>query len=236
MRPMALTHAAQAVDGSTISPPELQCLLDGPDAATREAAWTSLVQSHNRLILHAARSVVADYDAAMDAYAYVLECLREDDFHRLRTFAADGRSAFGTWLVVVARRLCIDRHRHRYGRVPRGAHDVVSAERERAARRRLLDLTASPIEAIELADEDAAAADSQLCTVELYHALDVALTGLTPEDRVLLKLRFEDSLSAQQIAAALGWPTPFHVYRRLNALYAELRRLLAARGVTSSAP
>lgn len=227
---------ARAADGSAILPPELQRLLDGSHAAAREAAWASLIESYNKLLLHAVRSVVPDYDATMDDYAHVLECLREDDFHRLRTFAADGRSSFGTWLVVVARRLCIDRHRQRYGRLPRGAHDVASAERQRAARRRLLDLTASPIEAIDLADEEAAAPDSRLCAEELNQALDAALAELTPADRVLLKLRFEDSLSAQQIATALAWPTPFHVYRRLNALYADLRRRLVSRGVTSSAP
>ena len=172
----------------------------------------------------------------MDAYAHVLESLREDDFRRLRTYAADGRSSFGTWLVVVANRLCIDRHRSRYGRLPRGNHDVAGAEQERAARRRLLDLTASPIEAMDLADEAGGTPDSGLRMAELQEALDAALGELTPADRVLLKLRFEDSLSAQEIATALRWPTPFHVYRRLNALYADLRRRLRVRGVTSSSP
>lgn len=230
------TGRALALEASAILPPDLQRLLDGPDGAACEAAWAALVQSYSRLLYHAACSVVPEYDAAMDAYASVLESLREDDFRRLRTFAADGRSSFGTWLVVVARRLCIDRHRHRYGRPPRGAHDVTAAEQQRAARRRLLDLTALPIDAIDLADEETDTPDSRLCATELNHALDAALAELTPADRVLLKLRFEDSLSAQEIATALAWPTPFHVYRRLNALYEELRRRLAARGVTSSAP
>src|SRR4051794_9039666 len=160
--PRVLEQSARATDGSAILPLDLQRLLDGPHAAAREAAWAALVQSHSRLLLHTACSVVADYDAAMDAYAYVLETLREDDFRRLRTFAADGRSSFGTWLVVVVRRLCIDRHRRRYGRLPRGTHDVATAEHQRAARRRLLDLTASPIDALELTDDSAAAPDAEL--------------------------------------------------------------------------
>jgi hypothetical protein len=34
----------------------------------------------------------------------------------------------------------------------------------------------------------------------------------------------------------LGLPTPFHVYRRLNALLADLKRSLGRRGVESALP
>jgi RNA polymerase sigma factor (sigma-70 family) len=215
---------------------ELQALLDGTDAATVDAAWAALVRSHNGLLLHAVRSVFQEHDDAMDAYTLVLERLREDNFRRLRTYVADGRSAFSTWLVVVARRLCLDHHRRRYGRTPRGEHDVAAAEQQRAARRRLFDLTTAPLEAASIVDETSGSPDHELRAAELRQALDVALSDLTPADRVLLKMRFEDELSAQEIATALGWPTPFHVYRHLNALYADLRRRLVARGVMSSAP
>ena len=225
-----------ATDNPRVLPLELQALLDGTDAASRDAAWAALVRSHNGLLLHAVRSVFPQHDAAMDAYTLVLERLRENDFRRLRTYVADGRSAFSTWLVVVARRLCLDHHRQRYGRTPRGEHDVAAAEQQRAARRRLLDLTASPLDAADIVDDASGLADRELRSAELRHALDVALADLTPADRVLLRMRFEDELSAQEIATALGWPTPFHVYRHLNALYADLRCRLVARGVMSSAP
>jgi DNA-directed RNA polymerase specialized sigma24 family protein len=67
-------------------------------------------------------------------------------------------------------------------------------------------------------------------------ALDAALATLSPSDQVLLRLRFDDGLSAQQIARTLHYPTPFHVYRRINALLARLRELLRARGIESSVP
>ena len=44
----------------------------------------------------------------MDHYAFMLDRLQEDGFHRLRAFAGDGRGQFTTWLVVVARRLCVE--------------------------------------------------------------------------------------------------------------------------------
>src|SRR5204862_509166 len=81
-----------------------------------------------------ARSLTTDHDAAMDGYAHVLERLREHDCRRLRGYAPDGRTKFTTWLVVVARRLCLDFHRHRYGRSDDPAPDAAAA---RAARRRL---------------------------------------------------------------------------------------------------
>src|SRR6266850_3361808 len=117
--------------------PELIRLLTAPDPPTRDAAWDAFVATHSRLLIHTARSLNRDHDAAMDGYAYVLEALREGDYRRLRAYTADGRSKFSTWLVVVARRLCLDFHRQRYGR----ARDTgTEAKEARAARRRLVDL------------------------------------------------------------------------------------------------
>jgi DNA-directed RNA polymerase specialized sigma24 family protein len=64
----------------------------------------------------------------MDGYAYVLEALRSDDYRRLRAYAADGRSKFSTWLVVVARRLCLDLHLRR----PRPSEVLSGRRRNRA--------------------------------------------------------------------------------------------------------
>jgi hypothetical protein len=49
-------------------------------------------------------------------------------------------------------------------------------------------------------------------------------------------MRFEDQRSAAEIARAMGFPTPFHVYRRLNKLLGELRATLEARGIDGPAP
>ena len=217
-------------------PPEVQDLLHCTDAVARETAWTRLVRSYTPLLLHAVRSVTPNQDATMDAYAYVLDRLREDEFRRLKAYTIEGRSAFSTWLVVVTRRLCIDRHRALYGRPPRGEHDVAAAQAERLARRRLFDLTALPLEAADLIEVSSDSPERAVRVAELHSALDAAIAELSAADRVLLRLRFDDDLSAQAIASALGLPTPFHVYRQLNAIYANLRRRLAVRGVVSSAP
>jgi RNA polymerase sigma factor (sigma-70 family) len=210
-------------------PIELSRLLAPSDTNAQDEAWAAFVAEHSRLLLSAARSVTPDHDAAMDGYAYILERLREDGCRRLRTFVPDGRSRFTTWLVVVARRLCLDQRRHRYGRA-RG-DDPAEAM---AARRRLLDLVAEkdPDEIVSIGVDP----EQALQVNQLHDALEAALARLAPADRVLLKLRFEDELPAREIAAVLRLPTVFHVYRRLNALLAELRVALGKRGVEDADP
>jgi RNA polymerase sigma factor (sigma-70 family) len=167
----------------------------------------------------------------MDAYAFVLEQLRVDDFRRLREFAADPRSKLSTWLVVVARRLCLDLYRRRYGR-SRGP----SSNAGRTVRRRLRDLVTEELDFYDLPTVHAGAAELAVREAELYSMLDDALTSLQPQDRLLLRLRFDDDLSAQEIARLLDFPSPFHVYRRLNATLAHLRRVLQGRGVENPVP
>jgi RNA polymerase sigma factor (sigma-70 family) len=163
----------------------------------------------------------------MDGYAYVLEALRADDYRRLRAYTADGRGKFSTWLVVVARRLCLDFHRKRYGR----ERDVGSDSRElRAARKRLVDLVGDEIDPANLSPSGTDPA-IELQARDRASAIETTLGALSARDRLLLTLRFEDDLSAREIAQVMGFATPFHVYRRLNALLAELRLALRRRGV-----
>ena len=69
--------------------------------------------------------------------------------------------------------------------------------------------------------------------MRLQLALLAEIEGLDAADRLLIKLRFEDGLSAKDIASLTRSATPFHVYRRLNRILATLKRGLVARGVES---
>lgn len=216
-------------------PSPIDQLVSAQTDTTREAAWDALVAEQTRLLMHVARSVAAQHDGAMDAYTFVLERLREDEFRRLRGYADDGRSRFSTWLAVVARRLCLDYYRQRYGR-PRGDLNGSATAARQAARRRLMDFVAHDIAAVDLAAIDTDAPDVALRLRERNDALDAAFQALSAEDQVLLRLRFHDGLTGQEIASTLGLPTPFHVFRRLNATYDQLRRALQSRGVEDSVP
>ena len=205
------------------------CAHDGSDAV--DAAWRAFVADQTRLLLHVARSVSANHDDAMDAYAFVLEQLQADDFRRLREFAGDPRCKLSTWLVVVARRLCLDLYRHRYGRNRGG-----DSHAQRNVRRQLQDLVAEGLELHDRHPAPGACAEFALRESELHQVLDHVVTALEPRDQLLLRLRFDDGLAAQEIARLLDFPSPFHVYRRVNALLGQLRRALEERGVESPVP
>jgi RNA polymerase sigma factor (sigma-70 family) len=216
------------------TPPELTRLLDADDPKSRDGSWQAFLGAHSRILLHTARKFGGDYDSAMDRYAYVLEELQRDDYKRLRSYVADRRSKFSTWLVVVARRLCLDYERHRYGR-PRGTTSA-AADAERVARRRLVDLVAERVDPSALASSSSANPETELRAVELDEALGFALSQLESRDRLLLALRYEGRLPAREIALLMEFPSAFHVYRRLKAVQRALRDALRARGVDDAEP
>ena len=209
----------------------LTVAIEAGDARQVDAAWRGFVADHTRLLLHVSRSVFKTHDEAMDAYAFILEQLSANDYRRLREFASDPRSRLSTWLVVVSRRLCLDFYRRRYGR----DHGGTSRD-QRTIRRRLQDLVGEDVEVHELPATRMVGADLLMRQTELRNALDCALEEVGVSDRLLLRLRFDDELSGQEIARLLGFPSAFHVYRRVNALLARLRRSLEGRGIESALP
>ena len=221
--------------GGTL-PAELSRVLRATDGPERADAWQAFVAIHSRLLLHVARSVTSDHDEAMDAYTFQLEQLSGEDFQRLRTYELRERTKFSTWLVVVARRLCIDHHRQRYGRVQRATGSETATDSDRAVRRRLIDLAVEEIDIDTLNDTTGETPETNLRVEDLRLALDAALAGLEPRERLLLTLRFEDGLSAAEIARVMLFPTPFHVYRRLSQVLEGIRCKLTSGGIDGAAP
>jgi RNA polymerase sigma factor (sigma-70 family) len=202
---------------------ELQILsATNPDAA--EAAWERLLERHSRLLLKVAHAAGGGYDDALDRYSYMIERLREDQFRRLRHYTPDANCRFSTWLVVVAQRLVADHQRIRYGRF-RSPTGVAAAETRRA----LADW-----QVLGHLEERVAAPDDlsdDLDREERTDAVRATVMSLAPEDRLLLRLRHDDELPVREIIRLLGFPTVFHVYRRLDALYRTLRRALLDQGI-----
>ena len=216
------------------SPPEaLGSLLSATSAADKERTWAAFVQEHSDLVLRVARRMGGDHDAAMDRYAFVLEALRGDDYQRLRAYFDDGQRKFTTWLTVVVRRLCLDHHRHRYGR-PQGER-AASAERH-AERRNLVDLIGNELALSTLAAPEGDDPDLELRRKDVRAALEAALAELATSDRLVLRLRFEDGLSVPEIARATSAGSPFRLYRRIDAVLAGLREALRSGGIDSAVP
>jgi len=201
-------------------PSQVRSLLESAEGPTQEQAWTGFLDSYSRLILYVARNAPGDYDAIMDRYAYVVERLRDQNFRRLRTYAADGRSKFTTWLMVVVRRLCLDQNRLKHGRVPGPGTN------KPALPHRLIDLVFLDPDAIDQLEDQRPAIDKEFDRRQMLEQLEAAVRTLDPSDQVLLALRYQDDRSARDIASFLMLPTPFHVYRRLTRVLAILRQAL----------
>jgi RNA polymerase sigma factor (sigma-70 family) len=214
------------------SPPPLEKLLSAV-GRTGDESWAEFAREYSTLLLHVARSSSSSRDDAMDAYAYLLERLSENDYRRLRAYTANPNTKFTTWLVIVARRICIDHNRLKYGRL----REVESVrERERlVSRRRLEDLADRWEGGGDVADENTIQPDRAVEAAELSAQLASAVSALASGDQLLIRLRFEDGLSAAEIADLLRFPSQFHVYRRINALLDTLRASLRARGIESAA-
>jgi RNA polymerase sigma factor (sigma-70 family) len=191
-----------------------------------------LITRHTRLLISIARSFGGDNDLAMERYEYVLGKLRENDFRRLRAFDSNAGATFSTWLTVAARRMCLDLHRAKFGR-QRAEHTNDRSAIIRATRRALGESFTSDIDAETLAN-DSVQPDVGMIREHRDQCLRDAISRLTPRERLLLTLRFEDDLTASRIAAVLGLPSPFHVYRRLNTILSSLRTRLVSKGIEDS--
>ena len=219
----------------TTYPPHLTRLLEASGPSEEEQAWDSFVRQHSRLLLGACRDSGRTYDQMMDRYAYVLEQLRAGDYRRLRVFSSDGRTRFSTWLVVVARRLCIDYHRKRYGR-SRGSDAKPQFIDSLLMRRRLADLIVADVDHTKLPDHSAPDPESALAASEIGDALGRAVAKLSAQDRLLLAFRFEHVATSRDVSDVMGFPSRFHAYRKLKKTLTTLRRSLEEEGYGEGEP
>jgi RNA polymerase sigma factor (sigma-70 family) len=169
----------------------------------------------------------------MDRYAFVLEQLRADDHRKLRAYDRPGAGDFTLWLIVVARRLCLDHHRIRYGRTRSEPGTSEQAGEARRARRRLVDLVGAELDPTSIASRDEGP-DEALVQAERLGSLEQALGALEPPDRLLVRLRFAEEMSAREIGELMRFPTVFHVYRRLDFVLRTLREALVRSGFDRS--
>jgi RNA polymerase sigma factor (sigma-70 family) len=233
-------HLVDAKDGGgdVAFPREIARLLDSSADAPQDLVWDSFLNSFGDLLLKTAAyshrrhfSASDSNDATMDAYAFILEKLRQDDLRRLRGFSGGDEAAFSRWLAVVARRLCTDFWRRRYGRVR-----PTTPRLDRDTRRRLVDEVWDPREPSEFPAGKMSDPEWNLRNEERRDALDSAVKGLEPRDQLLLAFRFEEGLSARQISDLMNFRTPFHVYRRLTRVLAVLRERLEGMGIEDPDP
>jgi RNA polymerase sigma factor (sigma-70 family) len=207
-------------------PPEVARLLSAARGADAEAAWAAFLSAYSGLLLRVSSIFAPGYDGVLDRYAYMLDELRRSDCSRLRAFVADGRGRFSTWLTVVARRLCLDHYRRKHGRIRDTTKSTARTSSSRAARRGLSDLGGACDDLSRIPDPSPHDPADDVDERDRRAALRRALDELAPADQLLLRLRFEEGLTAREIAALLGLPSQFHVYRRLETVCGTVRTRL----------
>jgi RNA polymerase sigma factor (sigma-70 family) len=79
-------------------------------------AWARFLELYSPILFDVVRRFERDGEAVSDCYLYICEQLSANGFRRLRRFRPDGPARFSTWLCAVARNLCLDWHRHEFGR------------------------------------------------------------------------------------------------------------------------
>lgn len=220
---ISLRYPAPPEESRDQLPAEVARMLAAAPGSDAEDAWSAFVACYSGLLLRVATLFAPGYDGALDRYAYMLDELRRGECRRLRTFAADGRGRFSTWLAVVARRLCLDHYRHEHGRFRSGAAPSAAGALARVSRRGLWHLDGELQELVDLPAPGTPDLADEVDERDRRAALQRTVAGLPAADQLLLKLRFQEDLTAREIATVLGFPSHFHVYRRLEAVYRLVR-------------
>lgn len=162
-----------------------------------QAAWEEIVRRYRRKVFNIAYKFVGRHDLAEDLTQDIFLKL----YKSLDTF--DRRANFQTWLISVARNLCIDHYR--------------SARKEREAINREID----PADLTPISTD--AAVDSRLEQRDRVRLLRQALDRLPPTLRTAVMLRDIQELSYQEIADRLRLPEGT-VKSRINRGRTELAR------------
>jgi RNA polymerase sigma factor (sigma-70 family) len=117
MRKSADAIAARALFDNRISSAGVTLLLTQLRSADTQTAWKEFLLQYSSVLYQSVLTFTHDEDDASDCFVHICEQLVRNRFRRLLQFKIDGAATFSTWLRVVARNLCYDWHRKKYGRL-----------------------------------------------------------------------------------------------------------------------
>jgi RNA polymerase sigma factor (sigma-70 family) len=162
---------------------------------------------------------------AEDFASNVKLALLSNDYAIVAKF--EGRSSFATYITIVIRRLLIAERRLTEGRWSPAA--------ERVPRPRLVPFDDElEVAGDASADERVRLLDSKRRSAEASRVVRQAMDAMTVEDRVILRLRYVEGKSIADISRALD-VAQRPLYRRIEALLADLRRALRRAGIREDA-
>jgi RNA polymerase sigma factor (sigma-70 family) len=75
--------------------------------------------------------------------------------------------------------------------------------------------------------------ESEAAKQEFLDALHEAMAGISPRERLLLRLRFEQDLSLEEIANLMQLGTPLKAQRSIQKALSKVRQVLLVKGISS---
>ncbi len=108
---------AGTLGGKRISSSAVALLLERLRSPRAQAEWEQFLLQYSSVLYQSVFTFTRDEDEASDCFVHICEQLVRNRFRRLLQFKIDGAASFTTWLRVVARNLCYDWHRKKYGRL-----------------------------------------------------------------------------------------------------------------------
>lgn len=154
-----------------------------------------------------------------ECYVYVLDKLMENNYAMINAF--QGRSTFKTYLFSIVTRLTIDFHRHRYGKTSKKSNPEQPAPKKNRLK------IVSIIDQENLSDEEHLGEtvinrEDEEVKKRLEGIVKSHLSELSPEDRLLLKMKYEDNFKVSEIAEILKQDQK-KTYRKINTLLSSFK-------------
>jgi RNA polymerase sigma factor (sigma-70 family) len=253
---------------------ELLHRLSGREAG---AAWAEFLDRYAQLIMNTANQFEYEPDRINDCFLFVCEKLNDNRFRRLLKFNTRGTAKFSTWLTTVTFNLCVDWHRHEYGRVtmlptisalpvfdqsvyrlvieqdmdkescfqtliadyPDLTRELISIALKRiysiltprqrwqiSVRNRGRKRAGSdPLQGhTELLPDPESGPDKEAQAQQELDSIHQAMAALPTDQRLLLKLRFQEGLSLVKIAELTQLGDSNRVWRQIQAAIATVRQ------------
>ena len=187
-----------------------------------ETAWEDLVAGYDSTVKSAARKITSNTEDAEDLASSIwaeLYGLRVDSEGKKKSKLAyySGRGSLGGWLRAVVAQLAVDQHRKvsKFVQVEEDREFENLANEAASDGNSLTSHTANPEDAFT--DEQTSG--------DVSEALAAAITGLEPEDRLVMKLYYFDSLKLRDIASMFGYHEAT-ASRRLTRIQADIRKMV----------
>ena len=187
-----------------------------------EKAWEDLVANFDSTVKSAARKISPNSEDAEDLASSIwaeLYGLRQDANGNKKSKLAyySGRGSLAGWLRAVVSQLAIDQYRKQSKFVQieetREFENLAEESSNNSGNAGVLHHNDSPEELLS----------EKRATDDVASALQAAIAGLEPEDRLILKLYYFDDLKLKDIAATFGYHEAT-ASRKLVRVQSEIRK------------